>query len=64
MLLAHISLASFLRDIGCIHVSLASYLWDIAKQKSPRWEAAKYAASHQDILFAFSWKNKKMEYIP
>ena len=35
------------------HISLASFLWDIGKQKSPRCDAAKRGVRSEAILFAF-----------
>ena len=34
------------------HISLASFLWDIGKQNSPRCDAAKCGIPSEAILFA------------
>ena len=34
------------------HMSLASFLWDIGKQYSPRCDAAEHSVPSGDILFA------------
>ena len=34
------------------HISLASFLWDIGKENSPRWDAAKRGVPSGAILFA------------
>ena len=35
------------------HISLASFLWDIGKQNSPRCDAAKHGVPSGAILFAY-----------
>ena len=35
------------------HISLASFLWDIGRQKSPRCDAAKRGVTSGVILFAY-----------
>ena len=34
------------------HLSLASFLWDVGKQYSPRWDAAERGVPSGAILFA------------
>ena len=38
--------------VGLTHISLASFLWDIGKQNSPRCDAAECGVSSGAILFA------------
>ena len=50
------------------HISLASFLWDIGKQNSPRCEAAERGLPSGAILFAFmnfieKW-NKNEKFLP
>ena len=41
------------RVVRLTHISLASFLWDIGKQNSPRCDAAKRGVPSGAILFAY-----------
>ena len=48
-------------SVSFTHISLASFLWDIGKQNSPRWDAAKRGVSSGAIPFAFIFISSKNE---
>ena len=47
------SMASINDRLNLTHISLASFLWDIGKQNCPRWDAAKCGVPSGAILFAY-----------